>query len=110
MKKALLWAMLIAVSIALPLDAQVKKSAVVMTVNEEPIFSWEVNLMAPQIQRELTEQGAPPKREDVINLAMQRIVDTRLLAEEARRRNLRPDSGRVESAMAKIEEQAIELI
>ena len=106
MKKALLWAMLIAVSIALPLDAQVKKSAVVMTVNEEPIFSWEVNLMAPQIQRELTEQGAPPKREDVINLAMQRIVDTRLLAEEARRRNLRPDSGRVESAMAKIEEQA----
>jgi len=106
MKKALLWVMLIAVSIALPLDAQVKKSAVVMTVNEEPIFSWEVNLTVPQVQKELAGQGAPPKREDVINLALQRIVDTRLLAEEARRRNLRPDRGRVESAMAKIEEQA----
>jgi peptidyl-prolyl cis-trans isomerase C len=98
--------MLLTVSIALPLAAQMKAGAVIMTVNDQPIYSWEVALMAPQVQKELAGRGAPPKREDVINLAVRRIVDSRLLAQEALRRNLKPDSGRVEGALAQIEAQS----
>lgn len=106
MRKNILWAVLFAVSIAMPLAAQVKTSPVIMTVNDQPIYSWEVGLQIPQVQKELAGRGTPPKREDVINLAVQRIVDSRLLGQEARRRNLKSDNGRVESAMAQIEGQA----
>jgi peptidyl-prolyl cis-trans isomerase C len=37
---------------------------------------------------------------------MQRVIDSRLLAQEALRRNLEPDSARVDDALAQIEEQA----
>jgi len=53
MRKVCLWAMLLTVSIALPLAAQMKAGAVIMTVNDQPIYSWEVALMAPQVQKEL---------------------------------------------------------
>jgi len=106
MKKALLWAVLLTVSIALPLAAQVKTSPVVMTVNDQPIYSWEIGLMVPQVQKELAGRGAPPKPEDVIKMAVQRMVNSRLLGQEARRRNLKPDSGRVEVSMEQIEAEA----
>lgn len=106
MKKFLLWTVLLAVTIALPLAAQVKPGAVVMTVNDQPVYSWEVGLLAPQVQQELAAQGAQPDRNDVINRVMQRLIDSRLLAQEARRRNLEPDDTRVEARMAQIEERA----
>jgi len=106
MRKVCLWAMLLTVTIALPLGAQVKAGAVIMTVNDQPIYSWEVGLMAPQVQNELAGRGAAAKREDVINLAVRRIVESRLLAQEALRRNLKPDSGQVDGALTQIEAQA----
>jgi len=106
MRKVCLWAVLLAVSIAMPLVAQVGTSPVIMTVNDQPVYSWEVGLGIPQVRSELAARGAPPKREDVINVAVRRIIDSRLLGQEARRRNLKPDSGRVEASLAQIEEQA----
>jgi len=106
MRKAVLWAVLLTVSIALPLGAQAKNSPVILTVNDQPVFSWEVGLTIPQVRSELAGQGAPPKREDVISIAVRRIVEARLLAQEARRRGLKPDSQRVSAAMAQIQEQA----
>jgi len=106
MRKTVLWAVLLTISIALPLGAQAKNSPVILTVNDQPVYSWEVGLTIPQVQSELAGQGAPPKREDVISIAVRRIVEARLLAQEARRRNLKPDSGRVEASLAQIEEQA----
>ncbi|MCW8985925.1 MAG: peptidylprolyl isomerase [Thermoanaerobaculales bacterium] len=106
MRKALLWAVLLAVSIAMPLAAQVKESVVVVTVNDQPIYSWEVGLMIPQVQRELASRGAPPKQEDVINMAMRRIIDSRLLGQEALRRKLKSDDARVATALEQIEAQA----
>jgi len=105
MKKAL-WAVLLAVCVAMPLAAQTQSSIVIMTVNDQPVYSWEVGLGIPQVRSELAARGAPPKREDVINVAVRRIIDSRLLGQEARRRNLKPDSGRVEASLAQIEEQA----
>jgi peptidyl-prolyl cis-trans isomerase C len=106
MRKAILWAVVLAVSIAMPLAAQVKGSVVVMTVNDQPIYSWEVGLQIPQVQSELAGQGAPPKQEDVVSMAVRRIVESRLLGQEALRRNLKPDSARVEESLAQIEAQA----
>ena len=53
MKKILLWAALMAVTIALPLAAQMKPGAIIMTVNDQPIYSWEVGILIPQVQQEL---------------------------------------------------------
>jgi len=106
MKKVLLWAVLLAVSIASPLGAQVQQIVVVMTVNDQPVYSWEVGLMIPQIQREMSGQGNQPTRDQIIGTAVQRIVDSRLVAQEARRRGLEPDSARVSLEMAQIEEKA----
>lgn len=106
MKKTFLWAVLLAVSIALPLAAQMKAGAVVMTVNDQPIYTWEIGMLVPQIQQELAGQGAQPNQNEVINRAVQRIVDSRLLGQEARRREVKSDDARVEAAMAEIEEKA----
>ena len=106
MRKAILWAALLAVSIALPLAAQVKNNVVVVTVNDQPVYSWEAGLMIPQVQRELAGRGAPPKQEEVISMAVRRIIDSRLLGQEALRRKLKSDDARVEQAIAEIEERA----
>jgi len=106
MKKVYLWTVLLAVTIALPLAAQVKPGAVIMTVNDQPLFFWEVQILIPQVQQELAGQGAPPDRNDVINRAIQRLVDSRLLSQEARRRNLKADETRVEAKMVQIEARA----
>jgi len=106
MKRVFLWTVLLAVSIALPLAAQVKPGAIIMTVNDQPIYSWEVGLVIPQVQQELAGQGTQLNRKDVINRAMQRLVDSRLLSQEARRRNLKSDDARVEATMDQIEERA----
>ena len=106
MKKVHLWAVLLAVSIALPLGAQVQQIVVIMTVNDQPVYSWEVGLMIPQVQQELKGQGNQPTRDEIIGTSLQRIVDSRLLAQEARRRGIEPDGARVELEMAQIEEQA----
>jgi len=106
MKKILLWAVLFAVSIALPLSAQVKAGEVVMTVNDQPVYSWEIGLLIPQIQQALASQGQQLERDEVINRAVQRIVGSRLLGQEARRRKVEIDDARVDAALAQIEERA----
>jgi len=106
MKKFYLWTVLLAVALALPLAAQVKPGDVIVTVNDQPIFSWEVGLLIPQVQQELGGKGTPPDRNDVINRVMQRLIESRLLGQEARRKNLKPDTARIEATMVQIEEQA----
>ena len=106
MKRFRLWTVLLVVSFAVPLAAQEKKSTVILTVNDQPVYSWEIALLMPQVQSELAGRGTPPKREDVVNLAVRRVINSRLLAQEARRRNLKPDSARVDAALAQLEAQA----
>jgi peptidyl-prolyl cis-trans isomerase C len=100
------WVFLLAALVAVPLAAQNRTSPVVMTVNDQPVYSWEVGLLVPSLQIELVNRGARPTREDVVNTAMQRMVASRLLAQEARRRNLEPDSARVDEALALMAQQA----
>jgi peptidyl-prolyl cis-trans isomerase C len=106
MRKKFVWAVLLAVSITLPLCAQVQQNVVVMTVNDQPVYSWELGLMIPQVQQELLGQGTQPTRDQILGTVMQRILDARLLAQEARRRGVESDSAKVAAELAQIEERA----
>jgi peptidyl-prolyl cis-trans isomerase C len=106
MRTTAVWAAVLAVGIAITGTAQTGTSPVIMTINDQPVYSWEVGLQVPQIRMELLGRGVQPKPDDVVNAAIRRVVETRLLAQEARRRNLEPDGARVDQALGQIEEQA----
>ncbi len=100
-------AVLVAVlCVALQVSAQVSPTAVVLTVNDQPVYSWEIGLLIPQIQQEMARQGMQPEQEMVIQASMQRVVDSKLLAQEARRRQMKPNDQRAKASLAQIEQQA----
>jgi peptidyl-prolyl cis-trans isomerase C len=88
------------------LPAQQAPGDVVVVVNDQPVFMWEVRLLAPQVQSEMARQGVRPEQEAVLQSTTQRLVDLRLLGQEARRLELQPSSERVEQTMAEIVQQA----
>jgi peptidyl-prolyl cis-trans isomerase C len=51
-------------------------------------------------------QGIQAKPEEIARAAVRRVVEARLLAQEAQRRGLKPDGKRVSAALAEIEKQA----
>jgi len=108
MKKSVPFAavLVLVLSFALPVSAQMSPTAVVLTVNEQPVYSWEVGLLIPQIQQEMARQGMQPEQEMVVQASMQRVVDSKLLAQEAKRLKMQPNDERVKQTMAQIEKQA----
>jgi len=94
------------VCVSLPVVAQGPPNEIVLTVNDQPVYSWEIGLLIPQIQQEMARQGMQPERDTVIQASMQRVVDSKLLAQEARRREMQPNDQRVKATMAQIEQQA----
>jgi peptidyl-prolyl cis-trans isomerase C len=106
MRRTARWAILLAICAVAPLAADTGVSPVVMTVNDQPVYLWELGLLVPQIQMEIIKRGMKPTREEISKVAMQKMLDTRLLAQEARRRNLAPDKTRIDETLAQIEEQA----
>jgi len=98
--------MLLVFSVAIPLVAQPNSNTVVLTINDKPVLYWEVAVVIPQVQMEMVSRGMQPEREAVIRTAMRRVVDVRLLTQEARKLNLQPDSGRVDATMEQLVQQA----
>jgi peptidyl-prolyl cis-trans isomerase C len=96
----------VALCLASPVAAQESPGDVVLTVNEEPVYSWEIALLMPQVQQEMARQGMQPDQEMVVRASMQRVVDSKLLAQEARRQELKPNEQRVKETLAQIETQA----
>ncbi len=95
-------AVLVAVlCVALQVSAQVSPTAVVLTVNDQPVYSWEIGLLIPQIQQEMARQGMQPEQEMVIQASMQRVVDSK-----ARRQQMKPNDQRARATLAQIEQQA----
>jgi len=92
--------------VALPSVAQELPPDVVMTVNEQPVYSWEMSLIMPQIQSEMARQGQNPTQDSVSQAALQQIVQVRLIAQEARRREVAVDDAMVDQTMNQIIEQA----
>lgn len=96
----------IAVCLTSPLVAQTQTSPVVMTVNDQPVYFWEMRLVVPQVQMELTSRGVEQTRDLVLRLAAKKVVEAKLLAQEARRRDLNPDREVVDAAIQQIEATA----
>lgn len=86
--------------------AQGRPDEVAVIVNGEPVSMWEIGLLLPQIQNEMASQGLQQKGDALINTVLQRSIDSRLLAQEARRRGIEPDNARIEKKMKVIAEGA----
>jgi peptidyl-prolyl cis-trans isomerase C len=102
------WAagLLLISSIAAPVAAQPDPDTVVLTINDKPVHFWEVGIAIPQVQTEMVGRGMQPQREQVIQTAMKRVVDIRLLAQEAEKEGFKPNSSRVDATMAQLESQS----
>ena len=77
-------------------------SDVVLVVNGQPVYFWEVGLVLPQVQAELASRGEAGEGDEMAEAAIRQVVQTRLLAQEATRRGLTANAGRVQQTMAKI--------
>lgn len=84
---------------ALTVLAQGRPDEAAVIVNGEPISTWEIGLLIPQIQSEMAAQGVEPKGEVVIRTALQRAIDSKLMAQEARRRGLKPNEERIDGKL-----------
>ena len=97
MKRTIQWLVVAALLIgAAPVaTAQDRPDEIAAVVNGEPISMSEIGLLFPQIQSELASQGEEARGEVVIRTALQRAIDNRLLAQEARRLGIEPNDERV---------------
>ena len=91
---------------ALTAMAQGRPDEVAVIVNGEPISTWEIGMLLPQIQAEMASQGLEAKGEILIKTALERAIDSRLLAQEARRQGIEPNAERVDEKMTAMAERA----
>lgn len=108
MHRILQWIAVVAVvaAAASVTTAQGRSDEIAAVVNGEPVSTWEIGLLFPQIQSELASQGQEPKGDAVIRTALQRAVDNRLMAQEARRLGIEPNDERVAVRLDVMAEQA----
>jgi peptidyl-prolyl cis-trans isomerase C len=71
----------------------------VLTVNGQPAFAAEISLMMQNIKGYLSSQGREASEEEVVQVATQRIVEQKLLAQEALRFGVKPDEQRIAQMM-----------
>ena len=94
------------IGVAMTSMAQETTEDVAIIVNGSEIYTWELALLFPQIQSEMVARGLDPKGDVVIRSVLQRAIDSRLLAQEAARRGVEPNSARIDEKMAKLAEGA----
>jgi peptidyl-prolyl cis-trans isomerase C len=76
-----------------------KPDDVAVFVNGEPISTWEIGLLVPQIQNSMEALGLDPNSGDLIRRAVQRAIDSLLLVQEARSLGIEPNEERVKEKM-----------
>lgn len=89
-----------------PAPATADPQAVVLTVNGDPIYMWQVNLMMPQVAATMQQQGIQANQQQMMQAALQQSVQARLLAQEATRLGLEADAERVSQTMERVETQS----
>lgn len=79
---------------------------VLLNVNGEPLYAGAVNLVMASLRADVargtTNKMAP---EELAKQAMERAVDSMLLAQEARRRGVKPDTAKVDAQIQQLEKQ-----
>ena len=78
----------------------------VLTVNGQPVYAAEISLMMQNIQGYLKSQGREATENEIVQVATQRIVEQKLLAQEAQRFGIKPDEQRIAQMMDLTERQA----
>jgi parvulin-like peptidyl-prolyl isomerase len=96
----------LSIGIAPVATAQGRPDEIAVVVNGEPVSTWEIRLLFPQIQGELAAQGLDTKGDMVIRAALQRAIDNRLLAQEATRLGIQPNEQRVNERLSEMAERA----
>jgi parvulin-like peptidyl-prolyl isomerase len=79
---------------------------IIMRVNGDPVYAAEVSLLMQNIQGFLASQGRQATQEEIFQVASQRIVEQKLLAQEAGRFGLQPDDDEVQRMLEMSERQA----
>ncbi len=91
-------------------DAAAPESAVnppILEVNGDTIYAAEVSMVIRNIQGQLQAQNREaPSQQDLVQMATQRVVEQKLLAQEARRRGYKPNDLNVAEMMKQVEQQA----
>lgn len=96
----------LAVACAGTASGQGRPDEVAVVVNGEPISTWEVGLLVPEIRAEVEAQNLKDPGDLVIRTAIQRAIDGRLLAQESVKRGFEPNQERIESKMKSLAERA----
>ena len=78
----------------------------VITVNGQPVYAAEISLMMQNVQGFLKSQGREASEEEIAQVATQRIVEQKLLAQEGLRFGVKPDEQRITQMMQLTERQA----
>lgn len=78
----------------------------VITVNGQPVYAAEISLMMQNVQGFLKSQGREASEEEIVQVATQRIVEQKLLAQEGLRFGVKPDEQRITQMMQLTERQA----
>jgi parvulin-like peptidyl-prolyl isomerase len=86
--------------------AQDPGDEVAVLVNGEPIHDWEFKLLLPQVEADMESRGLDVRGREVMEILLGRAIDSKLLAQEARRRGIEPHPDRIETKMSRLIEQA----
>ena len=78
----------------------------IMLVNGEPVYAAEVSLMMQNIKGYLDSQGQEATDQEIAQVATQRVVEQKLLAQEAARFGIKPDQARIDQMMDLTAQQA----
>ncbi len=109
MKKALLTitiAILMCVPAAFAQQQMQDKNPVVLTVNGEPVHAADISMTMGNLATQAQRMGQKPKQEQLIQMATGRVIDTKLLAQEAKRQGVKPNEEHIQASLTQIFQQA----
>jgi len=105
-RSAVTVAVMLVLSTGLALAQAGGSDSVIVTVNGEPVYTSEIGLAVGGVQREAQQRGQQLTQEQATQMAAQRVIDAKLLAQEARKVGVTPDTAKVAESMAALEKQA----
>ncbi len=87
-----------------PTEQSVMKNRVIVTVNGDPVYASDVSLMMRDIQARQRGQKIPEQQ--LVEMGTGRVIERKLLAQEATKRGIKPNDQRIEANLAQIVKQA----
>ncbi len=87
-------------------QAPADSGAVILTVNGAPVSAGEVRLAMQNVAAQLQRAGQQADDQQLFQAATEQVVSVRLLAQEARRRDIAIAASEVDAIMAQIDQQS----